>query len=118
MSKSITLTITEDERADLEALLDAYIAEIKKDQGEHERIMAQVDENIPDEREQFSRQIRADFDRLSERVLRLEMELQHQKEQQATEREKFQLQIENLILRSQRERPSRQAQTLPHASAE
>lgn len=46
MSKAITLTITEGERAELEALLDAYIAEIRKDEGEHERIMARVDENL------------------------------------------------------------------------
>jgi len=46
MSKAITLTITEGERAELEALLDAYIVEIRKDEGEHERIMARVDENL------------------------------------------------------------------------
>ena len=46
MSKSITLTITEDERAELEALLDVYIAEIRKDKGEHERIMARVDHHL------------------------------------------------------------------------
>jgi hypothetical protein len=44
--------------------------------------------------------------RLTERVLRLELQLQHQKEQQATERENFKLQIENVILGSQRELPS------------
>lgn len=42
---------------------------------------------------------------LSERVLRLELQLQHQKEQQATERENFRLQIENLVLRMQRGLP-------------
>ena len=46
MSKSITLTITEDERAELEALLDAYLAEAKEDKGEHERTMARVDERL------------------------------------------------------------------------
>jgi ribosome assembly protein YihI (activator of Der GTPase) len=46
MSKLITLTITEDERAQFEALLDAYLAEARKDKGEHERIMAQVDERL------------------------------------------------------------------------
>lgn len=51
MSKSITLTITEDERAELEALLDAYIAEIRKDKGEHERIMARVDSNLAEIKE-------------------------------------------------------------------
>jgi hypothetical protein len=46
MSKLITLTITEDERAEFEALLDAYLAEARKDKGEHERIMARVDERL------------------------------------------------------------------------
>lgn len=46
MSKSITLTITEDERAEFEVLLDAYLAEVEKDKGEHERIMARVDERL------------------------------------------------------------------------
>jgi hypothetical protein len=44
--------------------------------------------------------------RLSERVLRLELQLQHQKEQQAGERENFRLQIENLVLRMQRSLPA------------
>ncbi len=47
----------------------------------------------------------ADSYRLSERVLRLELQLQHQKEQQAIERENFRLQIENLVLRMQRGLP-------------
>lgn len=42
---------------------------------------------------------------LSERVLRLELQLQHQKEQQTTERENFRLQLENLVLRQQRGLP-------------
>ena len=42
---------------------------------------------------------------LAQRVLRLELQLDHQKEQQATERENFKLQIENVILRSQRGLP-------------
>jgi regulator of replication initiation timing len=42
---------------------------------------------------------------LSERVLRVELELQHLKEQQAAERENFRLQLENLILRAQRGLP-------------
>ena len=46
MNKSITLTITETERAELEALLDAYLAEVEKDKGEHERIMARVDKRL------------------------------------------------------------------------
>lgn len=43
---------------------------------------------------------------LTQRVLRLELQLDHQKEQQATERENFRLQIENVILRSQRGLPA------------
>lgn len=39
---------------------------------------------------------------LSDRVLRLELQLQHQKEQQSAERENFRLQLENLMLRQQR----------------
>lgn len=41
----------------------------------------------------------------SERILRLELELQHLRQQQATERENFRLQLENLILRTQRVLP-------------
>ena len=48
--ESITLTITEDERAELEVLLDAYLAEVRKDKGEHERVMARVDENLREAR--------------------------------------------------------------------
>jgi len=54
MSKTITLTITEDERAELEALLDAYIAEIRKDKGEHELILARVDQNLSEARRQLA----------------------------------------------------------------
>lgn len=61
MSESITLTITEDERAELEALLDAYIAEIKKDKGEHERIMARVDHNLAEIKE-LQKLIRANLE--------------------------------------------------------
>jgi hypothetical protein len=50
MSKAITLTITESERAELEALLDAYLAEVRKDRGEHEQVMARVDENLREAR--------------------------------------------------------------------
>jgi hypothetical protein len=46
MGKLITLTITESERDELEALLDTYIEEIRRDKGEHERIMARVDQNL------------------------------------------------------------------------
>jgi len=46
MSKLITLTITESERDELETLLDTYIEEIRRDKGEHERIMARVDQYL------------------------------------------------------------------------
>lgn len=38
MNESIQMTISKSERAELEALLDVYVAEIKKDKGEHERL--------------------------------------------------------------------------------
>jgi hypothetical protein len=63
MNKTITLTITEDERAELERALDAYIAEIRKDKGEHERIMARVDARI-DEIKRLSAQLRANLEAL------------------------------------------------------
>jgi hypothetical protein len=61
---------------------------------------------------------------LADRVLRLELELQHQKEQharerahwqerQAAEREHFRLQLENLILRAQRGLPLPEQSRLP-----
>jgi hypothetical protein len=46
MNQAIPLTITENERAELEALLDDYLAEAKKDKDEHKRMMARVDENL------------------------------------------------------------------------
>ena len=46
MNDSITLTITEAERAAFEALLDNYLAEARQDKGEHERIMARVDARL------------------------------------------------------------------------
>lgn len=65
---------------------------------------------------QFSREMTAGFNKLSERVLKLELQLEFQKEQhalelarlkeqQATERENFRLQLENLVLRLQRGLP-------------
>ena len=99
MSKLITLTMTENERAEFEALLDAYIEEIRKDKGEHERIMARVDERLSQIKWQ------TDARHFSERILRLEVELEHQKEQQAAERENFRLQLENLRLRLQQGLP-------------
>jgi len=53
----------------------------------------------------FAREMTAEFNKLSDRVLRVELQLQHLKEQQATERENFRLQLENLILRSQHSLP-------------
>jgi hypothetical protein len=46
MNDTITLTITEVERAEFEALLDGYLTEARKDKGEHERVMARVDERL------------------------------------------------------------------------
>ncbi len=54
MNDSITLTITEAERAEFEALLDDYLAKARKDKGEHERMMARVDENLRKARENLA----------------------------------------------------------------
>jgi len=48
MSQSITLTITEEERAELESLLDVFIAEIRKDKSEHEPSAVQGYQNMDD----------------------------------------------------------------------
>jgi hypothetical protein len=61
MNDSIPLTISKSERAELEALLDAYIAEIRKDRGEHERVMARVDERLKQTR-RYLEQIRANLE--------------------------------------------------------
>jgi hypothetical protein len=50
MSKSVELTMSPSEREELEALLDAYLAEVKKDKGEHERAMARIDQNLKEAR--------------------------------------------------------------------
>jgi len=52
-------------------------------------------------------------DELSDRVLRLEMQLAHQKEQQAKEGEIFRLQLENTIMRMQRGLPPRDPSAPP-----
>ncbi len=54
MSESNVLTLSASERAELEALLDAYIAEIRKDKGEHERVMAKVDQNLREAKRQLA----------------------------------------------------------------
>jgi hypothetical protein len=54
MNDTITLTITEAERAEFEALLDSYLMEARKDKGEHERIMAWVDENLSQARKNLA----------------------------------------------------------------
>lgn len=54
MNDSIPLTITEAERAEFEALLDGYLTEARKDKGEHERIMARVDENLSEARKNLA----------------------------------------------------------------
>lgn len=46
MNDSMPLTISPSERAELDALLDAYLSEIKKSKGEHEQAMTRVDENL------------------------------------------------------------------------
>ena len=74
---------------------DAF--ELNRRVNKHER---QIDELYNSDREAS-----ATIYRLTERVLRLEMQLEHQKEQQAAERENFRLQLENLILRLQRGLP-------------
>jgi hypothetical protein len=61
----------------------------------------------------FARETSTEFAKFSERMLRLELELQHLKEKQATERENFRLQLENLILRLQRGLPPSEANTPP-----
>ena len=62
MSKAIPLTITEEEYAELEEVLDAYLAEAKKDKGEHERSMARVDENFSKSQKHMTL-IRANLDK-------------------------------------------------------
>jgi hypothetical protein len=54
MNDSIPLTITKSERAELEALLDVYLAEVKKDKSEHEQVMARVDENLREARKNLA----------------------------------------------------------------
>ena len=51
------------------------------------------------------REMASALNELSERQVRVELELQHMKEQQATERENFRLKLENLILRYRRALP-------------
>jgi hypothetical protein len=48
MSQPITLTITEDERAELEAMLDLFIAEIRKDKAERDPSPFQGYQNLDD----------------------------------------------------------------------
>jgi hypothetical protein len=58
-----------------------------------------------DELSEFVREISTESMRLSERLLRVELELEHLREQQAAEREMFRLRLENLLLRYQRGLP-------------
>ena len=48
MSQPITLTITEDERAELEAMLDLFIAEIRKDKAERDPSALHGYQNLDD----------------------------------------------------------------------
>ncbi|MBI3951117.1 MAG: hypothetical protein HY314_11765 [Acidobacteria bacterium] len=54
MSETIEVTIKESERAELEALLDLCLAEFDQARGEHERLMAQVDQNIRESKRQLA----------------------------------------------------------------
>jgi hypothetical protein len=54
MNESNELTMSPSERAQLEALLDAYLAEARQDKVEHERLMAQVDQNLREARRQLA----------------------------------------------------------------
>ena len=58
-------------------------------------------------------ELAAKLAQLSERLLRLELQFQHFQERQATERENFRLQLENLMLRLQRGLPPSEAKTPP-----
>lgn len=93
MSKAITLTITEDELAELESLLDQFHAETERDKGEHERIMARVDQNLARTEENI-KLTRVMLDTPSP------FETSPSKDLQTIESENFWLQLENLILRS------------------
>lgn len=46
MSESISLTINQSERAELEALLERWRAEFDQDKAEHEKIEAQIEHDI------------------------------------------------------------------------
>ncbi len=61
----------------------------------------------------YARQLSDENRSLNERVLRLELQHEYQKEQQAAERENFRLQLENLMLRSQRGLPPRDPNAPP-----
>jgi hypothetical protein len=54
MNETLELTISESERAELEALLDVCLAEFEQARGEHERLMAQVDQNISESKRQLA----------------------------------------------------------------
>jgi len=86
------------------------VFDIRRQLKEHEKRL--------DDFSAFAREMSAAFNRLSERVLKTELELQHQKEQQAAERENFRLQLENIILRSQRGLPPGEKQPPPNTQQE
>jgi len=95
MSEPITLTITTEELAELETLLDQFHAEIERDKSEHERIMARVDQNLANINEKH-KLIRAMLGTPSPFEIS-----SSSRDLQAIESENFWLQLENLILRSQ-----------------
>ena len=54
MNDAIELTISESEQAELEALLDLCLAEFEQAKGDHERLMAQVDQNLRESKQQLA----------------------------------------------------------------
>lgn len=54
MNETIEMTLSESERAELEALLDLCLAEFEQARGGHERLMAQVEQNISESKRQLA----------------------------------------------------------------
>lgn len=62
MDESITSTINQSERAELEALLDLWRKEFPRDQEEHERITARIERHLSAS-QQYLDLIRANLDK-------------------------------------------------------
>lgn len=103
MSKSISLTITEDERAELEALLDAYLAESGLDKATPAPVREGLDHRLAESKRAAENQARA------EQARRLEWQLEHEAQQRESDCKLFWLQVENDILRAQCDLPPRAA---------